>query len=46
MQGEKIRKDKVKADPEQLPNVQSKSRVDKPNTASGHSDKKRQTNQG
>ena len=40
---EKIRKDLAKADPEEITNYHSKSRVNKPNTPHGYSDKKRQT---
>lgn len=41
----KIRKDLEKADADDLP-IESKPRVDKPNTPHGHSDKIRQTTQG
>lgn len=43
--GEKPRKDKVKASPEALSQVGSKSRETLPNTPGGYSDKVRQTTQ-
>lgn len=45
MSNEKPRKDKVKSSADER-NYQSKPRINKPNTASGHSDKVRQTEQG
>ncbi len=45
MEGEKIRKDKVKGDPAEMSSSGSKPRTDTPNTPHGHSDKVRQSPQ-